>query len=90
MAKSAVPFKMRSLLEKMTPSRLVSPSAAKVPVTDRLLEEAVVTNTLSADFTWMAGALLLVMSRPSSTSCTLSSLSAATSTLASLAVPVRT
>ena len=46
-----VPFRTRSLLEKITPSVLVSPSAVKLPVTARVLSAAVVTNTLSADFT---------------------------------------
>ena len=46
-----VPLRVRSLLEKITPSKLVSPSLTKLPVTERALSVAVVTNTLSADFT---------------------------------------
>ena len=47
----AVPFSTRSDLEKITPSVWVSPSLKKAPVTARALSAAVVTNTLSADFT---------------------------------------
>ena len=47
------PFRTRSSLEKITASVLVSPSAVKVPVTERVLSlpSAVVTKTLSALFT---------------------------------------
>ena len=47
------PLRTRSSLEKMTPSGLVSPSAAKVPVTVRRFSDpwAVVTKTLSAETT---------------------------------------
>ena len=49
------PFNTMSSLAKMTPSMLLSESSevAKVPVTSSVLVEpdAVVTNTLSADFT---------------------------------------
>ena len=47
-----VPFRTRSSLEKMTASVFVSPSALKVPVTERAFSESVVvTNTLSAFLT---------------------------------------
>ena len=51
MVRVAVPLRVRSDLEKITPSTLASPSAAKAPVTERLLSALVVTKTLSADFT---------------------------------------
>ena len=46
-----VPLSTRSSFEKMTASVLVSPSAVKLPVTERLLSPTVVTNTLSAFLT---------------------------------------
>ena len=55
-----VPLSTTSSLEKITASVLVSPSETNVPVTDNEFVPVVVTNTLSALFTYIAGVLVLV------------------------------
>ena len=88
-----LPLSTRSSFEKITASVLVSPSAVKVPVTERVfsLPAAVVTKHLSAETTYIAGLSVLVTVTPSSTSCTLSlSPSVSTRTVQFSALPLMT
>jgi len=60
----AVPFKVISDLENITPSVFVLPSFIKVSVTESVLSSDVVINTLSPDLTYIHGKFVLVILTP--------------------------